>query len=280
MGFFRKLRIVFASKWLWINLAAVALLAVILLWWTGGYLNRYTGHGESVTVPTLKGMTIEEAEQFLRDKPLSLFILDSIYNPELKPGEIINQNPDANSKVKEGRRIYLTIRSYEAEQETVPDVEGISLRNAVSKLKNAGFIVGELIYRPYKYRNAVLHVSYKGDKVIAGTSFPKGTTLDLVVGTGLGDTRIEVPNLLGNTLPEAEVILLGGYSLNIGNATYDGHVQSKRDTVTAVIFKQDPAPGGELRVGEFVHVSLTTRDNFNKAIDAQLDSLGGDYEEE
>lgn len=278
MGFLNKLRIIFTSKWFWINLAGVAVLMLITLWWLGGYLNRFTGHGESVTVPTLKGMTIEEAAEFLKDKPLSLFILDSIYNPELKPGEIINQNPDANSKVKEGRRIYLTIRSYDAVQEQVPDVEGISLRNAVSKLSNAGFIVGERIYRPYKYTNAILHVAYKGEKVAPGTQFPKGTVLDLVVGNGLGDTRIEVPNLLGNTLPEAEVILLGGYSLNIGNATYDGFVQSKRDTVTAVIFKQDPAPGVELRVGEFVNVSLTTRDNFNTAIDAQLDSLGGDYE--
>lgn len=281
MSWLKKLGTIVTSKSVWINLLIVVVLFVVLVIATLQYLKSYTDHGESVTVPTLLGMRLEEAGQFVDDKTISLIVMDSIYNPELKPGEIINQNPSPGSKVKENRRIYLTIRSYKAEEERVPDVEGISLRNAISKLKNAGFDVGDRIYRPYKYTNAVLHVSLDDRKIEPGMLFPKGTTFDLIVGNGLGDTKVLVPNLIGNTLEEAEFILLGGYNLNIGVVEYDStSVESKRDTLDAVIYKQQPQPEDELRIGEFVDVQLMNKVKFEALMDslihAPLDSLALD----
>lgn len=281
MSWLKKLGTIVTSKSVWINLLIVVVLFVVLVFATLQYLKSYTDHGESVTVPTLIGMQLEEAQEFVADKSIHLFVMDSIYNPELKPGEIINQNPATGSKVKEDRRVYLTIRSYKAEEAAIPDVEGISLRNAISKLKNAGFDVGDRIYRPYKYTNAVLHVSLDDKKVNPGMTFPKGTTFDLVVGNGLGDTRVMVPNLIGNTLEEAEFILLGGYNLNIGVADYDStSVLNKRDTLEAVIFQQNPEPEEELRIGEFVDVQLMNKVKFEALMDsminAPIDSLALD----
>lgn len=270
MKIFRSLWYIVSSKATWINVLITAVFLLLLLVGIFRYLKSYTGHGESVTVPPLRGMTWEEAQAFVADKQVSLFVIDSIFNPEMKPGEVINQTPEAGSKVKEGRRIYLTIRSYLAEEAPLPDVEGISLRNAVSKLQNAGFLAGERIYRPYKYNNAVLYVSLDGEKIEPGRMYPKGTTFELVVGNGLGDTKVSVPNLIGNTLQEAEFILLGGYNLNIGIATFDATVFSKADSLQAVIHRQDPEPDGGLRVGEFVNVYLMSKEAFQDKMDSIL----------
>lgn len=262
---------VITSLSLWGNLLGVVVLFFLLITFTLFYLGIYTDHGESVTVPTLTGMEIGEAQSFVADKHISLYVMDSIFNPDRRPGEIINQNPAPGSKVKENRRIYLTIRSFKAVEEPVPDVEGISLRNAISKLKNAGFEVGDRIYRPYKYTNAVLYVSLNDEKVAPGETYPKGTTFNLVVGNGLGDTKVLVPNLIGNTLEEAEFILLGGYNLNIGMVGYDTtSVQTGLDTMESVIYSQNPAPEEELRIGEFVHVQLMAKEKFSALMDSML----------
>ncbi len=271
MSGWKKAWKVVSSPSVWINLLVVVGLFLLLSIATLQYLKSYTDHGESVTVPPLIGMTLEEAESFIADRTMELHVMDSIYNPDLKPGEVINQNPSPGSKVKENRTLYLTIRSYQAEEEPIPDVEGISLRNAISKLKNAGFTIGDRIYRPYKYTNAVLYVSYQDEKVEPGMTFPKGTEFDLVVGNGLGDTRVLVPNLIGNTLDEAEFILLGGYNLNIGAVEYDTTtVFSKRDSLNAVIYRQQPEPESQLRIGEFVDVQLMGKAKFEALMDSLI----------
>lgn len=269
---------VLSHRAFWLHLVLVGLFLFLVAVGTLYYLSSYTDHGESITVPPLQGMTLEEAKEFIQDKAMELHVMDSIFNPALKPGEIINQTPTAGSKVKEGRTLYLTIRSYTPEKEPLPDVEGISLRNAISKLTNAGFAVGDRIYKPYKYTNAIIYVSKDGKKVEPGQLFEKGTKFNLVVGNGLGNTKVRVPDLLGNTLEEAEFILLGGYNLNIGIATYDStSVLTREDTLNAVIYAQQPKPEEELRVGEFVNVRLMTEKKFKMLMDStwhmQRDSL-------
>lgn len=267
MNVFRKLLIILKSWKVWINLVLAIVLFVVTAVFIFRYLLNYTNHGESITVPVLEGRIFEDAEEFVEDRNLRLTIIDSVYNPELEPHEIIKQVPASGSKVKANRAIYLTVRSIVPDQAPVPDVEGISLRNAISKLQNAGFVVGERIYKPYKFTNSVLHVSMGDKKIDPGTMYPKGTTLDLIVGNGLGDTKIEVPDLGGSTKAEAEIILFGGYNLNLGEISYDKSIETHRDSMEAVVYEQNPAPGSEMRIGEFVNVSLIKKSIFEALID-------------
>lgn len=262
MNFLKKVWMAIRSGRFWLHIGLAIVLFILLVFLLFRYLDVLTLHGESITVPPMVGMTLEEANEFLEDKNMDLRVIDSVYNPNLEPGEIINQVPKEGSKVKDGRNIYLTIRSYIPEQGMVPDIESLSLRNAESKLKNAGFVVGEKIYKPYKYPNTVIYISKDGVKVPPGARFSKGTELDLVVGNGLGETNVTIPDLRGMQKRDAEAILFGGYELNVGNVHYHESVVTARDSANARVYEQDPEPQKQRRIGEFVDLYLMSEEVF------------------
>lgn len=173
---------VFGNVWLKNIIAIIivtALLVVLLFWW----LNVYTKHGDSVVVPDVKGVTIEEAVPFLKSKGLRYEIVDSIYAKNKTPGVICEQIPQANMKVKPNRIIFLTINSFSSRQIELPDVRDLSLRQAETILQNAGFVTSvELVKSEFK--DLVLRVK-KGDAVVyPGSKFLDGTRLTLEVGDG------------------------------------------------------------------------------------------------
>ena len=72
------------------------------------YFPIKTNHGDTITVPNLVGMELNEIDEFLSDRDLRYEILeDSSYSSEYPPYTILQQNPSENEKVKENRKIYL-----------------------------------------------------------------------------------------------------------------------------------------------------------------------------
>ncbi len=262
-----------SSKRFWLHLFMAVALFVLLVLAVFWYLDVYTHHGESVTVPPMLGMTLDEARDFLEGKDMHLKVIDSVYNPKLKPEEIINQIPGPGSKVKTGRTIYITIRSVRPDMAVVPDVESLSLRNAVSKLENAGFQVGEKIYKPFKYPNTVMYLMQDDLKVVPGAHYPKGTVFDLVVGSGLGQTRVIVPSLIGLTRRDAEAVLFGAYELNIGNLYYHESVVTGEDSLNARVYKQVPDSGATIRIGEFVDLYFISSEAYDFLVDTSNPGL-------
>ena len=72
-------------------------------------LRFYTRHDDLIVLPDFNGMNIQETDSILNEKSLRYIVIDSVFNTELAPHSIIDQNPIAGSNVKEDRRIYLTI---------------------------------------------------------------------------------------------------------------------------------------------------------------------------
>ena len=76
------------------------------------YFPISTNHGESISVPNLIGMEIDELDDFLEDRDLRYEILDdSSFSSEIPPLSVLQQNPSENEKVKENRKIYITLNS-------------------------------------------------------------------------------------------------------------------------------------------------------------------------
>ena len=76
------------------------------------YFPFITNHGDTITVPNLIGMELNEIDEFLSDRDLRYEILDdSSYSSEYPAYTILQQNPSENEKVKENRKIYLTLNS-------------------------------------------------------------------------------------------------------------------------------------------------------------------------
>ena len=101
------------------------------------YFPFITNHGETITVPNLVGMEIKDLDEFLSDRDLRYEILeDSSYSSEYPPYTVLQQNPSENDKVKENRKIYLTLNSSIPPKIKMPKIINGSVKNAQLILKS------------------------------------------------------------------------------------------------------------------------------------------------
>ena len=112
----------------------------------------------------------------------------------------------------------------------------LHLRQAVKKLNDNKLVVGDLEYKVDIARNKILGHSVNGISINAGQELFEGTTVDLLVGKGVGDDYINMPNLVGLSRVEANIILKT-LSLNIGLEIFDSKIT---DSSTAIITNQKP----------------------------------------
>lgn len=173
--------------WNLIMLVLVSIVLLIVLWF---WLKDYSHHGESVEVPQIKGMLLPDAEYELEKQGLVMVISDSSYNRNLPAGTVLELTPDAGSKVKTGRNIYLTINTRNVPTLPIPDIaDNCSLREAEARLKSLGFKLGTIEYAPGD-KDWVLSVKCKGRYVVAGDRVEIDCPITLVVGNnsdGIGD---------------------------------------------------------------------------------------------
>ena len=256
-------------------LIALAVIIVLLLIVQAG-LKTYTRHDQSVLVPDLRGKYFDEVKKILNTNNLDWQIMDSVYDNSKPPLSIIEQNPKPNSKVKEGRTIYISINATKAPTTEIPDLIGrSSLKYARMQLESYGFIVGQTIYKPDPHRDAVIGMMIGGRNIGAKTKVARGTVIDIVLGDGLGDSKVSVPYLIGLHLDEA-TFKMRGYSINTGAIIVDEGVV---DTLNAIIYKQVPeyGSGHSIRIGEpidlFVAKELPAGITVKKELYDKMDSV-------
>lgn len=221
-------------------------------------LRHYTRHGEALSVPDVKGLTLVEAGKLLQAQNMRWQLSDSVYVNSVSPGAVVSQNPEPGSKVKQKRNIFLIVNALAPEKVKMPDVVGLSLRQAKSMLESQGLSIGQTSYVPDIARDYVLKQLYRNQEIRKGTEIVKGSEIELVLGDGLSDEKIPVPHLLGNTLFEARETLTK-YYLNFGVIIHDQTVKTSADSLNAFIYRQKPAAGDDamLQLGSSVDVWMT-----------------------
>ena len=240
------------------SILTLTLALVFIFWGTLVVLRHYTHHGEALSVPDLTGLTLDEAENLLKSKKMRWQLSDSVYITSVKPGTVVSQNPEPGSKVKENRNIFLTMNALMPEKVKMPNVVGVSFRQAKTMLESQGLNVGIRTYVPDIAKDYVLKQSYRNQEIRRGTEILKGSDIDLVLGKGLSNERTSVPNLLGNTFSEARETLTK-YSLNLSVPIYDQTVITSADTLNAFIYRQRPVASGDaaLQLGSYIDVWMT-----------------------
>lgn len=172
------------NRFFWCNIVAMLVVAVLLLVGTLKGLDMYTRHGEALLVPDVNGLTVEEAANRFREAGMQAVVTDSSYVKEKPAGVVLDQNPAAGKRVKEGRRVYLTINTNSVPMVSVPDVaDNSSLRQAEAKLIAAGFRLTEVEWRPGE-KDWVYGVKYNMRELGIGEQVPRGALLTLLVGDG------------------------------------------------------------------------------------------------
>lgn len=214
------------------------------------YLPFYTHHGETVTVPDLSGYEYEEAKELLENSGLQYEVsIDSGFSADQPALAILKQLPEPSAQVKTGRKIYLTLNAKNAPLIKMPNLVNLQLKNVQEILSNIGLLRGDIVYVPDIGINVVLEQRYRGVSVREGFEIPKGATIDLVVGDGMGNQLLFVPDLNGMEEEEAEFLILGS-GLRVGNKNY-----SSTDSVAVGrVFLQSPPSGTEVRTGELINI--------------------------
>jgi beta-lactam-binding protein with PASTA domain len=130
----------------------------------------------------------------------------------------------------------------------MPNLIGFSIRNAVMYLENLGLNIGDTTFRPDIAKNAVLEQLYNGEPIKAGTKIYMGSSISFVLGDGIGDTEITVPDLVGKTYSSVKSYLRG-LSINF-TPVVDIDVT---DTLNAYIYRQNPEVYQEVTPGQRVY---------------------------
>ena len=212
----------------------IAMLFCFFLWLK--YIDFYTLHDVYIVLPDFYGVHINDLDSVCQDLDLRYVIIDSVFNKKVEKGTILEQDPISGTKVKENRRVYFTINALQNKIITFPYITDLSLRQAVRKLENLGLVVGNLEYKPDLARNVVLSQKVNGIKIKAGQKLFVGTTVDLVIGSGLSDKTTTIPNLIGLTMKNAQTEIKVA-SLNLGAAIFNEGII---DSSAAVVYRQNP----------------------------------------
>jgi len=222
---------------LWVNMLAALGVVLLFLLIFFATLSWLTGHGKIQRVPSITGQNILSATKTLEAAGFEVVIQDSVFIDTLAKQAVVRQIPEAESMVKNGRAIYLTINRTVAPQVEMPNLAGFSVKSAEMYLISLGLRMGEISYRPDIARNAVLE-QLLGDRSIApGTKIPIGTVINFVLGSGEGMGDIEVPQLVGLTF-EAGKMMLQTMNINLGAVVA---VTPITDSAAAFIIRQSPA---------------------------------------
>jgi eukaryotic-like serine/threonine-protein kinase len=221
-------------------------------------LRVYTRHGQALSVPDFTGATLEEVSKIVDQKNLRYEIIDSVFTPGAQPGTVVAQSPSPDTKVKENRVIFLTINAFNPEKIEMPNVVDVSLQQAEAILQTNGLRVGYKHYVPHQAKDYVIRQIYHHHDIAPGSKVTKGSSIDLVLGLGRINVDVDVPDLKGLTRTEAEGTLSIKY-LNFGAVIYDNSVETKQDSLRAVIWKQLPANGSSINTGSTVDVWLTVK---------------------
>lgn len=175
----RLLKNIYVKNILMMIGAFVGLVIIVLF-----LLNFYTKHNESITVPTVKGLQVQEAAGILESSDLRYEISDSIFQAEGAPGSIIEQIPKEQSKVKKGRTVFLVIKAKGVQLVSVPELKDYSRRQAEAQLASLGFNKVTIQEVPAAYKGLVISISYRGKQLTPNQKIPKGSPLVMTVGAG------------------------------------------------------------------------------------------------
>lgn len=237
---FKYIKNILTSKKFYYSLPGIFLLGVVLLVLLNELIMpAYTNYNEGITVPDVTEISLVEAGEQLTSYGLRFEVTDRRSNSAFPEDYVIDQTPSPAEIVKPNRKVYLTVNSEAHPTVVVPDVVNLSKRNAEIQLENYGLKVGTISYESSRFKHSVLSQSVPGGKTVE-----KGTVIDLVVSDGLGDKIVDMPQLVGLSLTEAQRKLREA-GLHIGEIRYQPSRAAVPNTILDFSPKQNRVIEGE-----------------------------------
>ena len=207
-------------------------------------------------VPDVIGLQLGEAKKKLRESGLEPKEAEYKADKRYEIGAVILQNPLAESDVKYGRGVYLTISGGE-ELVDVPNLKGKSIREATFNLERCGLKLGMISYEPSEeiFENTIIR-----QETAPNTKVKSGNHIDVTVSQGRTTDMHSMPDVSLKTLTEAEKVLIDE-GFRIGKITY----QTNLDLLPNTILEQYPRAGALVQLGQTVDLIVAQKvDNKTK----------------
>ena len=153
----------------------------------GTTVTIYVSSGnESVKMPDVSDMTVEEATELLEGMGLTVKTREE-YDDEVEEGNIIRTSPAADETVKTGQTVTIYIsRGPETKNVTVPSLSGYGTEYAEIVLNNNNLKLGNVTERSSSDVAAGLIIEQNPR---AGTEVREDTSVDVVVSSGPAETE-------------------------------------------------------------------------------------------
>ncbi len=238
----------------------MVLLFVGILFW----LKVYTNHGQKLELPDFVGMEYSDAKSLGEDKTFELVVVDSIHIVGRTGGEIVDQNPNAFAKVKENRKVYVTVTKYNADVMKTGSLGVMYGQDYESKKSELSHLNINSEVKGYNYDSGepdhILEVWYEGRPIITGSGrkeeveIKKGGTLQFVLSKRQGGL-VGIPNLRCSVYSAAKFILESS-NLKLGEVNDEGPITDRNN---AYVITQDPTytSGQTINMGETISLTLS-----------------------
>lgn len=220
----------------WVNALAAIALAILLVFLFLQALSFMTKHGQYLTVPSVLNKKTTDAIKLLESKGFDVRIQDSVYTDTAANGVVLKQLPDGNATVKVNRTVFLTVNRVVPPLIEMPKLEGLSLGFALDMLERNHLKLQDTIYKPDFMRGSIIEQQFNGVKITEKTKVPWGSKITLIIGAGLEEKLMMVPDLIGMTYFEAKQKLAEN-GLTLAATVTDGPLA---DSASAFVYEQNP----------------------------------------
>ncbi len=206
---------------------------------------------DRVRVPQLGNQPVGTARQRLDRRGLRLVVRDSLYRESIPSGSVVDQNPAPGHQIKKGRRVFVDVSKGPPMYE-VPDVTGVSRRNARLQLESQQLRIGDVVYVPSR---TIPEGAIVEQRPRPGVRRPRGGTVDLDISSGSPASSRPVPDLVGLSIEVVEDTL-SKYEMRLGGLTN----RVDNELPPGIVLSQEPTPPVRVRRGTPVDLVVSVRE--------------------
>ncbi len=277
----KKARIIYTCA----IVAIVGVIIAICFMLYQNFLEDILDTGDVYEVPSLSGMTVDEAKELIATElggHFEVVISSTQYNSSVEAGDIISQTPTNGSTTKSDlTTISVVVSSGVLEDDSIymPNLLRKDYRTAEAELENDYGVV--VSYGDRVYSDIIDEGLIVSTDPVSGSVLEEGQTVILYVSKGPETRAVSMPNLVGMDRDEAEEALE-----SIGLTLGDCVTVAGSRTAGEIIY-QSVKYGSEADPGTEVHVQIsdgslssgdtteTDTDSAESADDSSADSSSG-----
>ncbi|MFC1490588.1 PASTA domain-containing protein, partial [Candidatus Latescibacterota bacterium] len=206
--------------------------------------------GKEVDAPRLVGRSVEEAEELLLNENFELQTDSEEYNNDFPANTISFQYPPANTKIKPGRRIRVTV-SKGSKPILMPDLTGKPRRDAELIVDEMGFKLSSQDVHSNDYLRGIVASQYpEGNQEVS-----ENVDIILYISDGIPETDVIMPNLIELGLSAARDTL-EAYGFDMSKVEIQ--TEEAPELLPESVIEQYPDPGTPARLDNSVVLSVSS----------------------